>query len=1089
MKKLNKKGFTLIEILSVITILAVIIAIAIPTVTYLIRKQRKNYYQSLDSSISLAGRDYFNSNRNERPTELLDNKGVTLKSLVDNDYITKVVDADGGETCSGFVYVIKNENKEYDYITCTQCKCDESNNNCEYTSENTYCSVAGGNNEYAIDDTGENSDYGSIWLYVNKVYKSSDLTTRVKITRTLGDKIYTIYDTPAAPTVYKDGVETTLDVNQPNIYQLKYSYMYTNNDEQVDLFANKEKRNLIIYQYEAPTVTYSSAINNAIAGGNYYNVPATDITVPIERLQPNGIDPDGINTYDGYPGVAVKDYLYSYRLKDTTEWSSWQTVNCGSQSGNERTNCTIDVESLSGSYEVRFAFNDDEENISLETGAASYLRITVTKNLPNCPTLTASGTYSNATGSNWYRSAVNISFSLPANISVTKSYINNSAGTDFVAYNQADINGSNYIDRKDSVIILRKAAGLSAGYVLGDYDGNGSISVIDARNALRVAVGLDELPNDEYLTRADTDGDGSITVTDARKILRCASGLDSCPTVQYSNSLGDVNNDGNITVDDARLVLRFEEIIDDASYIEVNNVVQNGNNYTISLNDNNAARTGKFIIKDNNSGLTNTCQLEDYQIDRTTPTVYIAESNGGNSSSSNPYSSKFAIDLVASTGTNISGQTFQWQKNGTNIAGETLNTITVNETGDYTVIVTTGAGLTATSDTFYFIKSNPSASCSNIQITRNNSKTIYNASDNSITYTIKNISASTINNIYYKVNSTITDIASLSSLATINGVVSKPSKDSTQTFEVGYKDGDDEVVCKNYTMKFDVTKPTCSVSVSGTAGTNGWYKGKNLTFKLNFSTAGETSVSYGLTTSENATYNSVSSKTITASTTGVKYYGYVKDAADNTNTCNSGAAAIKFENADGVSLTIDESTWNSLKSTTKKINNKYVYLFPNALSSPNPSPPWFNTSYGLRSSYWDVYAKNYVLTTVSSSQVKNLPVVNYFSRSCMYINDADWESTLKVSGASSGISSTSTAADCWSCGITDDSKQIKYNYNNCSARSNTQPRTVTGKTGETWPHRYCQNTDAAKRKWTITTNAGNSASVSVYVEFFAQCGY
>ena len=42
MTKINKKGFTLIEVLSVITIIAIIIAIAVPTVTYLIRKQRKN---------------------------------------------------------------------------------------------------------------------------------------------------------------------------------------------------------------------------------------------------------------------------------------------------------------------------------------------------------------------------------------------------------------------------------------------------------------------------------------------------------------------------------------------------------------------------------------------------------------------------------------------------------------------------------------------------------------------------------------------------------------------------------------------------------------------------------------------------------------------------------------------------------------------------------------------------------------------------------------------------------------------------------------------------------------------------------------
>jgi len=58
----------------------------------------------------------------------------------------------------------------------------------------------------------------------------------------------------------------------------------------------------------------------------------------------------------------------------------------------------------------------------------------------------------------------------------------------------------------------------------GDIDANGSVNIIDARTALRVAIGL-EKAQAWYTALADSDKDGKITVIDARKILRTAIGL------------------------------------------------------------------------------------------------------------------------------------------------------------------------------------------------------------------------------------------------------------------------------------------------------------------------------------------------------------------------------------------------------------------------------------------------------------------------------------------------------------------------------------------------------------------------------------
>ncbi len=58
----------------------------------------------------------------------------------------------------------------------------------------------------------------------------------------------------------------------------------------------------------------------------------------------------------------------------------------------------------------------------------------------------------------------------------------------------------------------------------GDVDGNGKITAMDARLALRISAKLDE-PTPEQLIAADFDGNGKVNAMDARNILRKAAGL------------------------------------------------------------------------------------------------------------------------------------------------------------------------------------------------------------------------------------------------------------------------------------------------------------------------------------------------------------------------------------------------------------------------------------------------------------------------------------------------------------------------------------------------------------------------------------
>ena len=65
---------------------------------------------------------------------------------------------------------------------------------------------------------------------------------------------------------------------------------------------------------------------------------------------------------------------------------------------------------------------------------------------------------------------------------------------------------------------------ISDNYLLGDLDGDGTISVGDSRTVLNYSVG-NETPSARQFVLSDVDGDGTVTVADSRHILRYATAL------------------------------------------------------------------------------------------------------------------------------------------------------------------------------------------------------------------------------------------------------------------------------------------------------------------------------------------------------------------------------------------------------------------------------------------------------------------------------------------------------------------------------------------------------------------------------------
>ena len=72
-----------------------------------------------------------------------------------------------------------------------------------------------------------------------------------------------------------------------------------------------------------------------------------------------------------------------------------------------------------------------------------------------------------------------------------------------------------------------------------------------------------------------------------------------------------------------------------------------------------------------------------------------------------------------------------------------------------------------------------------------------------------------------------------------------------------------------------LNKPSCTISLSGTKGINGWYK-SNVTVTLNKDLVGDNQ-EWGLSASEKKPTNGTTTLTQKNDTTGVTYYGYVKN--------------------------------------------------------------------------------------------------------------------------------------------------------------------------------------------------------------------
>lgn len=192
------KGFTLVELLAVIVIIAVISGIGVISFSSLTNKSNTDYYNILASNLEFGASNYYGNYRSKRPSIGEVCNKVSLQELLQEKYIDSALDAQG-KSCdlnNSYVYIKRNANKQYEYKASFVCG-DYQN----LVNESDYCTVLDigdttimlsahdtDNNNYTVTNSYANTS----WTKSNIVvyFDSSKPVTKYVITNTTTGDIY-----------------------------------------------------------------------------------------------------------------------------------------------------------------------------------------------------------------------------------------------------------------------------------------------------------------------------------------------------------------------------------------------------------------------------------------------------------------------------------------------------------------------------------------------------------------------------------------------------------------------------------------------------------------------------------------------------------------------------------------------------------------------------------------------------------------------------------------------------------------------------------------------------------------------------------
>jgi prepilin-type N-terminal cleavage/methylation domain-containing protein len=118
----KNKGFTLIEILAVITIIGIIALLTVPVVDRVIQRTGNKVFQSNEKSLADAAEDYYMVNNTQLPPNISNRDIIFLNDLIANGYIKQIKDIKNRDNnCDGYVIIEKVKTNLYNYYPFLNC--------------------------------------------------------------------------------------------------------------------------------------------------------------------------------------------------------------------------------------------------------------------------------------------------------------------------------------------------------------------------------------------------------------------------------------------------------------------------------------------------------------------------------------------------------------------------------------------------------------------------------------------------------------------------------------------------------------------------------------------------------------------------------------------------------------------------------------------------------------------------------------------------------------------------------------------------------------------------------------------------------
>ena len=123
MAKRKKNAFTLVEIITVIVMLGLFLMVTIPLISKAVLSVQLRYFRAQENSLLISGRNYFTEDRVRLPKIQWEKTTVTLRELIENGYLKKIVDNENNECDADQSYVeVTNVGKgEYQYYARLVC--------------------------------------------------------------------------------------------------------------------------------------------------------------------------------------------------------------------------------------------------------------------------------------------------------------------------------------------------------------------------------------------------------------------------------------------------------------------------------------------------------------------------------------------------------------------------------------------------------------------------------------------------------------------------------------------------------------------------------------------------------------------------------------------------------------------------------------------------------------------------------------------------------------------------------------------------------------------------------------------------------